>query len=231
MLVVRSWATRAWIRKSLIISTCPFNCTAQEDLCWQVIIHLLHLCFCSQHTQWLRCWGKSQEESGIGWRSQGCHTNRSWCCWVRNAVRGCGGDVQLPWPLAHSLLVSITHSSPDRPCGLQGIQSQLTSRVLSCNMGRVPFIRLDDYGEPCDEGTIRSLHPFLIGDCHSDCSSEELTCCESQMLEKPMRGQAGFSCDPEGIHRYVFLVPVTSPWTWGEDIEMPRKFPIFFSLI
>lgn len=40
------------------------------------------------------------------------------------------GDVQLPWPLAHSLPVSSPTPSPNRPCGLQGVQGQLMSRVF-----------------------------------------------------------------------------------------------------
>lgn len=147
MLVVRSWATRAWIRKSLIISTCPSTALPKRTLLTgdnHLSASLLLLTLTRLMAPMLReepggVWDRLEELRGA--------TNRSWCCWARGMQSEARREMQLPWPLAHSLLVSLLTPSPDRPCGLQGIQSQLTSRVLSCNMGRV-LIRLDDYGEP-----------------------------------------------------------------------------------
>lgn len=129
MLVVTSWATQAWLKQKFNhFHLPPSICTAQEDHCWRVTTIFLHLCFCSQHTYG---WMLREEpgESGTGWSSQGCHTNWSWCCWVRGMqLEAVEGDVQLPCPLAHSPLVSPHTPSPDRPCSLQGIQGQLINK-------------------------------------------------------------------------------------------------------
>ena len=50
--------------------------------------------------------------------------------WEEGQSEAVEGGVQLLWPLAHSLPVSPPTTSPNRPCGLRGVQGQLRSFVL-----------------------------------------------------------------------------------------------------